>query len=51
MNKRKKVAKIKMDNVNHYIIEIVELFHDDYAPLECFLNQKIVVEEMTSWFR
>lgn len=51
MNKNKKIAKIKFDNENQTVTDIMKLYTIEYAPLECFHKGTITSIAITEWFR
>lgn len=51
MNKTTKIFKITLNNENNTVVDIVEIYNPDYAPLECFKEKQLNVNCITSWFR
>lgn len=51
MNKNTKIAKIQFDNEKQRVVNIVEIYNLEYAPLECFVNETISSITVTEWFR
>lgn len=51
MNKMTKVAKLVLNNETNTVIEIIEEINSEYAPLECFKDNKLNTAYMTSWFK
>lgn len=51
MNKEVKIAKIVFDNSLQKIESILEVYNAEYAPLECFHQDKLNSERMTAWFK
>ena len=51
MNKNIEVAKIEFDNENQRVVDILEIYNLEYAPLECFENEVITPITVTEWFR
>lgn len=51
MNKNTKIAKIQFDNEKQRVVNIVEIYNPEYAPLECFENETITPTTVTEWFR
>lgn len=51
MNKNTKIAKIEFDNEKQRVVNIVEIYNLEYAPLECFDNEPITPITITEWFR
>ncbi|NJE45572.1 hypothetical protein [Massilimicrobiota sp. SW1139] len=51
MNKTTKISKITLNNENNTVVDIVEIYNPDYAPLECFKEKQLNVNCITSWFR
>lgn len=51
MNKNTKVVSVKIDNNTQKIVEIMEILHPEYAPLECFKENQLTADELSSWFK
>jgi hypothetical protein len=51
MNKNIRIARVLMNNVNQNVIEIKEVIHKEYAPIECFKNNELNAVEVTNWFK
>ena len=51
MNKEVKIAKIVFDNSLQKIESILEVYNAEYAPLECFNQDKLNSERMAAWFK
>ncbi|MBR3841205.1 MAG: type III toxin-antitoxin system ToxN/AbiQ family toxin [Erysipelotrichales bacterium] len=51
MNKNVRVCKIIFDNNKLVVLDILETYNVEYAPLECFENNSLTAPAMTEWFR
>lgn len=51
MNKNTEVARIEFDNEKQRVVNIVEIYNLEYAPLECFEDEIITPSTVTEWFR
>lgn len=51
MNKETKIAKIIFDNSTQKFDNILEIYNENYAPLECFDKGKLDCERTTTWFK
>ena len=51
MNKYTKVGKIMFDNASNTVVEILEEIHPEYAPLECFKDNKLNADCISAWFK
>lgn len=51
MNKCTKIAKILFNNESNTVIEILDELYSEYAPLECFKENKLNADCITAWFK
>ena len=51
MNKTTKIAKISFNNETNTVTGILEEIHPDFAPLECFKENKLNLECISAWFK
>lgn len=51
MNKNTKIANVKIHNSTQKIVEIIEILHPEYAPLECYKDNQLTADEISSWFK
>jgi hypothetical protein len=51
MNKKKRIAKLSINNATQKVEQVIEVYNQAIAPLECITNKVINAIDITNWFR